>query len=66
MRSGGLSYNFRVKPGQKMGILSAYLNGKPGGILKPGSPSLAFETWEAYPELPHPLLSRLTPISYMK
>lgn len=34
MRSGGLSYNFRVESGQKMGILRAYLNWKPGGILK--------------------------------
>ena len=34
MRSHGLSYNFCVKPGQKMGILRAYLNGKSSSILK--------------------------------
>lgn len=34
MRSHRLGYNFRIKPGQKMGILRVYLNGKSGGILK--------------------------------
>lgn len=34
MQSDGHSHNFRVEPGQKMGILRAYLNRKSGGILK--------------------------------
>src|SRR6185437_28712 len=37
LRSRRLSHNLRVKPGQKMGVLRAYLNRKSGSIFKHGS-----------------------------